>query len=167
MLYHQNGNVLHKLVSFNGVMERKVLKWLQIETKYYISTFLFCFILPFSSHLISFQLFYYFNMSWHLEHVDIIEMFHPDVCKLNYFKILTPHPNARWKQMSKNQRFVWVGNSAFWRVLFLALHLYLEKTAALSHIHSHLDNKVCLCVSMFLKDTPWVVILLASCFQCS
>lgn len=167
MLYHQNGNVLHKLVSFNGVMERKVLKWLQIETKYYISTFLFCFILPFSSHLISFQLFYYFNMSWHLEHVDIIEMFHPDVCKLNYFKILTPHPNARWKQMSKNQSFVWVGNSAFWQVLFLALHLYLEKTEALSHIHSHLDNKVCLRVSMFLKDTPWVVILLASCFQCS
>lgn len=167
MLSHWNENVLHKLVIFNEFLERKVLKWLQIETKYYVSTFLFCFILRFSSHLISFQFFHYFNMSWHLEHVDVIEMFHPGVCKLNYFKILTPHTNARWKQMSKNQSFVWIGNSGFWPVLFLALQLYLEKTEALSHIHSHLDNKVCLHVSMFLKDTPWVVILLISCFQCS
>lgn len=110
MLPHWNGNVLLKLVSFNRVLERKVLKLLQIETKYYVSTFLFCFILLFSFHLISFQFFHYFNMSWHLEHVDVIEMFHPDVCKLNCCKVLTPHTNARWKQISRNQNFEWVRN---------------------------------------------------------
>lgn len=112
---------------------RKSSEWLQIEAKYYVSTFLFCFILPFSSHLISFQLFYYFNMSWHLEHVVIIEMFHSDVCKLNNFKILTPHSNARWKQMSKNQNFAWVGNSAFWPGSAFSLEpLYRESRAAFS-----------------------------------
>lgn len=113
MLSHWSGNVLPELVRFSGVLETKVLQSLQIETKYYVSTFLFRFILPFSSHLISFQFFYYFNTSWHLEHVDITEMFYSDVCKLNCFKILLPHSNGRWKQASKYQSSVWVGNSGF------------------------------------------------------
>lgn len=71
------------------------------------------------------------------------------------------------KNECQKKSFSWAWNSAFWPVLILALNLYLEKTEPLFHIHSHLDNKVCLHINLFLKDTLWVVILLAYCFQCS